>query len=126
MPGFTSSQARMTRQGAQESSKATLDAQTELAGLVRQGKMAGLGGQVGAGGALGSLESNVAAGRREGTSIISEAERIGIANRLASAGVSQQEIDQLMRLADQKPGLWERIREGLGIGANVIGAIGGV
>ena len=99
MPGFTSSQARLTRHGAQASADASLDAQVELSNLVRQGKVSGLGGlertraqagqeQLGAASALGGLETNVATGRRAGTTIISEAERISIANRLASMGAS--------------------------------------
>lgn len=141
MPGFTSSQARLTRQGAQEGAKATLGAQVDLADQIRTGKFAGIGGlestqKAGLGGltatalAQSGLERDLSTGRLKGLELMNDTERISISNTLAQMGVRQDEIDNLLGIDRNKRGAFgmtldavNAVSGAVGAGAGAYGAI---
>lgn len=65
-PGFSSSAARLTRQGAQAGSEASLAGKTNLAAQIREGKLAGLGGLERSDSANLGLEESIRSGRAQG------------------------------------------------------------
>jgi len=101
MPGFTSSQARLTRQGAQAGAEASLAGNVAFSRERRSGQLAGL-----------SQLSNLL-----GMSVdeLASMDRTTLANRALAAGVSQSEVNQLLSLSGQKRGRLETIRDVSGL-----------
>lgn len=65
-PGFSASASRLTRQGSQAASEASLAGRTNLAGQIREGKLAGLGGLERSDSADIGLEESIRSGRLSG------------------------------------------------------------
>jgi len=137
MPGFTTSQARLSRHAAQEGARATTDANVALEREVRTGRIEGLRGLGSTREAIGrertGLERDVAGGRLRATrqyfSQLSDADRIDLANRLISAGVSRDEVNALLGIGGQKRSVLDTIGGVVDIGASsgeaITGGFGG-
>ncbi len=153
-PGFSTSAARLTRQGAQAGAEAALGANVDLATQLRTGKLAGLGGLTTTAQAQGGLERDVSGaelqreqiktnnaiaqiglerdlstGRLRGLELMNDTERISIANTLAQMGVRQDEINSLLGVSGQKKDIWDKIgvvgEAAKNVGGAIAGATGG-
>lgn len=149
MPGFTSSTARLARQGAQAGAEASLGANVELANQVRTGKLAGLGGleRVGAEVTRGRetglagqerLAEATQRGRLAGQDALDRYSQFGVAalsdidtqelrNRLQSGQMSQADAQLLTALAAQDKSFFENIMQGIStIGGAAAGVVTGI
>jgi len=128
-PGFTESQSRLTRNAAQVGSEASLNANTALAGQVREGRIAGLSGGAG-------VESKIQQGKIAGQDALQRYTSVGVAglsdvdinelrNRLQSGQMTQADAQLLTSLASQDKGLFENVMMGIGtVGGATAGVLG--
>lgn len=128
-PGFTSSDARITRQGANAGADTSLNANVELNNQVRQGRMSGLGG-------LTTLATAEQGGKVAGQDALQRYTQMGIAglsdldttelrNRLQTGQISQSDAQLLAQLASQDKSTFDKIMQGVQVGAGAVAGVAG-
>ncbi len=131
MPGFTASQNRLTRSAAQAGSEASLAGNVELNKQIREGKIAGFGGQE-------RIEGRTQQGKIQGQELLQRYTQFGVAalnevdinelrNRLQTGQISLADSQLLTQLAAQNKTLFENIMSGVGaVGGATAGILTGV
>ena len=135
MPGFTSSQARLTRQGAQAGAEATLGANVALSEQVRAGRIQGLGGlertREAAGkehleGVRGLERTRESAGGEAMARMelaqygLNQLDSKALMDRISRGEMDQRDIQILADIREKSPSLYSRIMQ---ISGSVAGAV---
>lgn len=129
-PGFDASTARVTRQAANAGADASLNANVDLAGQVRTGKVTGLQGQANLAGMeqQGKIAGQDALQRftTGGIAALSDVDVNEMRNRLQTGQMSQADAQLLTQLASQHKSLFDQIMQGVsavgGATAGIMGA----